>query len=136
MASKRGKRRGTKKPAKRTTRHAAKKATKRTQKRVVKKPAKKSKSSPKKSKSTQTTPKQKIVGLVTHFYPHISVGIVEVKAPLKIGDSITISGHGKSFKQKITSMQIEHESIKTARKGDFIGIKTLRPVKEKDVVMK
>ncbi len=129
MVSKRGK----KKPVKRK---AVRKGAKRTQKRAVKKHAKKSKSSPKKSKSTQTTSKQKIVGLVTHFYPHISVGIVEVKAPLKLGDSITISGHGKSFKQKITSMQIEHESIKVARKGDFIGIKTLRPVKEKDVVMK
>ncbi len=130
MARKKGKR----KAARRVVRKTAKRTVRRKHKRVVRK----SKSAPKKSKApTKAAPaKQKTVGLVTHFYPHISVGIVDVKAPLKIGDSITITGHGRTFKQKITSMQIEHEPITAAKKGDVIGMKMIKPVKEKDVVLK
>lgn len=126
MAKKQGKR----KTSKKTARKSAKRTVRRKHKRVVRK----AKSAPK--KSAPASAKQKTVGLVTHFYPHISVGIVEVKAPLKIGDSITVSGHGRTFKQKVTSMQIEHESISTAKKGDVIGMKVVKPVKEKDVVTK
>lgn len=128
MAKKRGKR----KAARKASRKASRKAARRTHKRAARKAK-----VPKKSKaSTKAAPaKQKTIGLVTHFYPHISVGIVEVKAPLKLGDSITFSGHGRTFKQKITSMQIEHESITVAKKGDIIGMKVVKPVKEKDVVL-
>lgn len=126
MARKKGKRKASKK--------AARKSVKRTVRRKHKRVVRKAKSAPK--KSVPASAKQKTVGLVTHFYPHISVGIVEVKAPLKIGDSITFSGHGRTFKQKITSMQIEHEPITVAKKGDIIGMKVAKPVKEKDVVTK
>lgn len=137
MARKKGKRKAARR-ARKTSRKATKKAARRTHKRAARKAkaAPKKSKAPKKAKAPATSAKQKTVGLVTHFYPHISVGIVEVKAPLKIGDSITISGHGKSFKQKIISMQIDHEPITTAKKGDFIGIKVAKPVKEKDIVLK
>lgn len=132
MARKKGKRKVARK-----ARKASRKATKKAARRTPKRAARKAKAAPKKSKApTKTSTQQKIVGLVTHFYPRISVGIVEVKAPLKIGDAITFSGHGRSFKQKITSMQIEHEPITAAKKGDVIGMKVVKPVKEKDVVAK
>ena len=133
MAKKRGKRKATRRTA-RTARRSAKRTVRRKHKRA----ARKSKAAPKKAVKAAPAKqaKQKTVGLVTHFYPHISVGIVEVKSPLKLGDSVTITGHGRTFKQKITSMQIEHESISAAKKGDIIGMKVVKPVKEKDVVMK
>ena len=134
MAKKKGK-----KSSKKAARKAAKRTVRRKQKRVVRKTssAKKTKVPKKTAKPAPAKQaKQKTVGLVTHFYPHISVGIVDVKAPLKLGDSVTITGHGRTFKQKITSMQIEHESISAAKKGDIIGMKLVKPVKEKDVVMK
>lgn len=79
---------------------------------------------------------KKPVGLITHFYDHISVAVVKINNPLKIGDSIKIEGHGKSFKQKITSMQMEHKQIKEAKKGLEIGLKVNSPVKNKDLVFK
>ena len=89
------------------------------------------------TKSVQKkAPAPKAAGVVTHFYPNINVCVVEIKQPLAVGDSIMISGHGRSFNQKVTSMQIEHEQIKTAKKGQVIGMKVLQAVKEKDVVYK
>ena len=76
------------------------------------------------------------VGKITHYYGKIGVAIVEVLAPIKIGDTIKISGHDREFTQVVTSMQIEHEPIKEAKKGDLIGLKVDQPVKEKDVVYK
>jgi len=74
------------------------------------------------------------VGKVTHYYDKIGVVVIEVAKPLKIGDTIKISGHDKEFKQEITSMQIEHEQIQEAKKGQTIGLRVDQPVKENDEV--
>lgn len=76
------------------------------------------------------------VGKITHYYNKIGVAVVEVSAPIKVGDTIKISGHDKEFTQVVTSMQIEHQSISEAKKGDLIGMKIDQPVKEKDLVYK
>lgn len=74
------------------------------------------------------------VGKVTHYYNKIGVAIVALIAPIKVGDIIKISGHDKEFTQKVTSIQIEHQQIQEAKKGDQIGLKVDQPVKEKDLV--
>ena len=76
------------------------------------------------------------VGKVTHYYNKIGVAIIELSAPIKVGDTIKISGHDKEFNQTISSMQIEHRQIEEAKKGDVIGLKVDQPVKEKDLVYK
>lgn len=73
-------------------------------------------------------------GKVTHYYDKIGVAVVEVTKPLKVGDTIKISGHDKEFTQVIASMQIEHEQIQEAKKGQIIGMKVDQPVKENDEV--
>ncbi|MFH0701433.1 MAG: U32 family peptidase C-terminal domain-containing protein [Candidatus Woesearchaeota archaeon] len=81
-------------------------------------------------------PRKNLVGVVTHFYDHISVAVIEVMTEIKVGDTIEIVGHEQSFKQKVLSMQIEHEQVKAAKKKQIIGMKVARPVKEKDLVYK
>lgn len=76
------------------------------------------------------------VGAVTHYYDKIGVAVVELTSNLEEGDEIRISGHGKEFTQKVTSMQIEHENIKKAEKGQAIGLKVEQPVKDGDEVFK
>lgn len=76
------------------------------------------------------------VGKITHYYSKIGVAVVEVLAPIKVGDTIKISGHDKEFTQVIVSMQVEHQPIQEAKKGDLIGLKVDQPVKEKDLVYK
>ncbi len=76
------------------------------------------------------------VGKITHYYDKIGVAVIELEGALSDKDSIRISGHGNEFTQPVSSMQIEHENIEKAKKGDAIGLKVDQPVKEGDEVFK
>jgi len=77
-----------------------------------------------------------LVGKITHYFDKIGVAVVEVLAPIKVGDQIKISGHGNEFNQEVTSMQIEHQQIQEAQRGQTVGMKIDQPVKEGDEVYK
>lgn len=71
------------------------------------------------------------VGKVTHFYDKIGVAVVELNADLAVGDKIKfIRGGEDLFDQSVESMQVEHEKIQTAKKGDTIGLKVEGEVRE------
>lgn len=74
------------------------------------------------------------IGEVTHYYDRISVAVIKLSNPLSKGDLVHFLGYGSDFTQEITSMQIEHESIDSAKKGDEVAIKTTKPVKQKTAV--
>ena len=76
------------------------------------------------------------IGRITHFFSKINVAVIELKAPLNVGDTIAIKGPNTDFEQVVDSMQIEHENVQHAEKGQSIGLKVVQPVKEKDVVYK
>lgn len=76
------------------------------------------------------------IGVVTHYYDKIGVGIVRLDGTLGVGDNIKIVGKNGEFTQAVSSMQIEHQSLKSAKKGDEVGIKLDNAVKEKDQVFK
>ena len=99
-------------------------------KKVVKKPIKKK---PVK-KVVKPVVKGKEVGKVTHFFGHLSVAVIQVTGKLKVGDTIHIKGATTDFTQKVNSMQIEHDKIQEAKKGDDIGMKVKEHVREHDVV--
>jgi len=79
---------------------------------------------------------EKKVGKITHYYDRIGVAVVEILAPIKVGDKIKIAGHEQEFEQKVASMQIEHENVKKAKKGDNVGMKVDQLVKKGDEVYK
>lgn len=75
--------------------------------------------------------KEKLIGKITHYFDHIGVAVLELtKGGLKTGESIHIVGHGADFAQAVESMQVEHESVAKAKKGDAVGLKVDQPVKE------
>jgi len=77
------------------------------------------------------------LGSVTHFFDKISVAVIKLEnGSLSVGETIKITGHGNEFTQEVESMQIEHEPIKKANKGDEVAIKVTQPVKEGDEVFK
>ncbi|OGK24073.1 hypothetical protein A3C25_05165 [Candidatus Roizmanbacteria bacterium RIFCSPHIGHO2_02_FULL_38_11] len=80
--------------------------------------------------------KDKKVGKVTHYYNHLGVGIVKLSGPLVNGDTIRVVGHGREFTQTVGSMQLEHQALEKAKKGQEIGLKVDQKVKECDVVYK
>ena len=78
---------------------------------------------------------EKLIGKITHYFNKISVGIIEITdGELNVGDTIHIKGHTSDFTQQVTSMQLEHEAIEKAKKGDAIGLKVDSAVHEHDQV--
>lgn len=76
----------------------------------------------------------KEVGEVTHYYTRIGVAIVRLRASLSLGDAILIKGATTHLEQSVTSMQIEHNNITKAKRGQSIGLKVDGKVRAKDKV--
>jgi len=77
------------------------------------------------------------IGVVSHYFDKIGVAAIEITdGKLTVGDTIHIKGHTSDFSTTITSIQIEHETVETAKKGDAIGIKVAEKVREHDKVFK
>lgn len=74
------------------------------------------------------------VGRVTNYYSKINVAVIELSAPLKKGDEITIKGATTEFTQTVESMQIEHKNIESAQSGQAIGLKVKDRVRIGDTV--
>jgi len=73
---------------------------------------------------------EKPIGKVTHFFDKISVAALKLEDELKVGDHVHFLGHGADFKQTVDSMQIEGESVETAKAGDEIGMKVDEKAKQ------
>ena len=76
------------------------------------------------------------VGKITHVFSKINVAVVELTAPLSVGDKIRIQGPTTDFEQTVQSMQIEHENVEAAKKGQSIGLRVSERVRENDTVYK
>lgn len=75
-------------------------------------------------------------GEVAHYYKKIGVAVIDLKAPLSVGDHILIRGATTDFEQTVKSMQIQHENVDEAAAGQSIGLKVEDKVREKDIVYK
>ena len=92
----------------------------------------KGKSKPKLAKQL----KQPIVGVITHYFPQVRAGVIKLKAPLSVGDVIKIKGHTTDFTQVVSSMQINHVPVNSAKKGAEIGLLVNSRVRHHDLVYK
>ena len=95
-------------------------------------------------KKTKKTPVAKIqkpilkpIGQVTHYFPHVKAGVVKVtKGTLAVGDTIHLKGHTTDFKQKVTSLQLDHQPIQKAERGQEVGFLVKSRVRQHDLVYK
>lgn len=77
------------------------------------------------------------IGIVTHYFNHLSVAVVRLDTgTLNVGDTIRIIGHTSDFRQKIESLQIEHERVDEVGRRQEFGLKVKEHVREHDVVYK
>jgi len=76
------------------------------------------------------------IGKIVHYYNNIEVGLIELTASLKVGDSIHIKGAHDDFTQAVESMKIEQDKITDAKAGDVVGVKVAQKVHENDKVYK
>ena len=81
--------------------------------------------------------KEQEIGYVSKYFGQISVAAIEITAgKISVGDTIHIKGHTTDLNDEIKSMQIEHDDVENAKKGDSIGIKVTDKVRRKDKVFK
>ncbi len=78
----------------------------------------------------------KEIGIVTHFFDKIGVMVVKLNDKLSVGDKIKVKKGDEEFEEIVESMQVEHESIDKAKKGDEVAIKVSGKTKEGAVVYK
>jgi hypothetical protein len=76
------------------------------------------------------------IGHILHFFSKINVAVLELTAPLAVGDRILVKGPSTDFEQVVESMQIEHKNIQRAEAGQSVGLKTAQHARERDVVYK
>ena len=79
---------------------------------------------------------EKILGKVIHYYDKIGVAVIRLEGKVSVGDMIKIARGEEEFEEKISSMQIEHENVDSAKKGDEVAIKVSQRTKEGAVVKK
>ncbi|MFO8052642.1 MAG: hypothetical protein R6U54_01605 [Candidatus Omnitrophota bacterium] len=114
---------------KKSTRKKTSKKNSSSKKKVKKKAVKKKTTAKKKTKAKE-------IGVVTHYFGKISVGIIKLKAKLSIGDKIEIKGAHVDFSQSVKSMQVNHQKVTSARKGAEVGVKVKKRVHPNDKVYK
>jgi len=131
-----------KKAAKKAVKKAVKKASKKhpiKKKATKRKPLLKKKPALKKKPIAKKTPKKQegnLIGLITHYFPHVQAAVIKLKGPLAMGDTVKIKGHTTDLTHIITSMQIDRVDISNAKKGDEIGLQVSSRVRQNDKVYK
>ncbi len=78
----------------------------------------------------------KEIGVITHYFGKVSVGVIKLKAGLRLGDKIRIKGAHDDFTQTVKTIQVNRKDISYAGKGVEIGIKVTHRVHENDKVYK
>ncbi len=76
------------------------------------------------------------VGKVVHYFDNVGVAIVELSGKVAIGDTLKFQRGEEEFEQEVTSMQVEHQPVESAKKGDAVGIKVSKKAKEGTTVLK
>ena len=126
----------TSKPAPRRT--VAKKAVKRSK--VSRKPSAKpvKPQTPPPASPAPVPPPGDRVGVVTHYFSHLSVAVVKLdpNTNLHVGDKIHIKGHTTDFGQRVESLQIGHAAVDQVGPDDDFGLKVIDHAREHDVVYK
>jgi len=77
------------------------------------------------------------IGSVIHYYDKLGVAIIRLDESLKVGDKIKFTRGGEDlFEQEVISLQMDHNNISEAKKGDEVGLKVDNEVKEGAEVQK
>jgi len=137
ISTKQSKKKVLKSAKKKTGKKAASKPKSGQSKKKAKKPAKKKKASPKLPRLITSALAAFPTAEVTHYFPHVNAAVLRIKVgEIRIGDELHIKGHTTDFMQKVVSMQIDHQPVMIARKGDDFGVEVKSRVRAGDLVFK
>ena len=84
----------------------------------------------------ETTGDKQLVGKVSHYFTNIGVAVIDLDAPLNVGDLIKVEGATTDLLQTVESMQVEHKQVAAGSKGDSVGMRVKDRVRGGDNVYK
>src|SRR5262249_1024922 len=86
----------------------------------------------------QSASREQRIGVVTHYYSHLSVATVRLEpgTTLQVGDVIHIHGHTTDFTQKVGSLEVDHAAVTEVESNDDFGLKVIDHAREHDVVFR
>jgi hypothetical protein len=86
----------------------------------------------------QPVPAEQRIGVVTHYYSHLSVATLRLEpgTTLRVGDVIHIIGYTTDFTQRIESLEVDHKPVLEVGPNDDFGLKVSEHAREHDVVFK
>lgn len=70
------------------------------------------------------------IGKVTHYYDKLGVAIVKPTKTIKVGDKVRFGSEENGFMQTVESMELNHEAVSQAKKGEEVGIKVDKKARE------
>ena len=76
------------------------------------------------------------IGNVTHYYNRIGVAVLELTETIRVGDMVHIRGYTTDFRQQVTSLQIELQTVEEAHPGQDVAMKVDARVRRDDKVYK
>ncbi len=90
------------------------------------------------SRPAQPTAAEERIGVVTHYYSHLSVAAVQLEpgTQLRVGDVIRIRGYSTDFTQKVESLEVNHRPVTEVGPNDDFGLKVVEHARQHDVVYK
>ena len=129
---------GKTKPKPKRKKTSATKAAKKPRRASIKKTKRTAKAANKSTRPSplaQPAPPGKRIGVVTHYFGHVSVALIRLESgTLRVGDVIHIRGHTTDFEQKVESLQVDHAPANEVGPKDDFGLKVIEQVREHDVV--
>jgi hypothetical protein len=87
---------------------------------------------------SQRVPAEQRVGVVTHYYSHLSVATLRLEpgTALRVGDVIHVLGQTTDFTQRVESLEVDHKPVLEVAPNDDFGLKVSEHAREHDVVFK
>lgn len=80
---------------------------------------------------------EKELGKVIHFYDKAGVAVLSLTGgALAVGDTVKFVKGANEHTEKIESMQVEHESVRSVKKGGEVAVKVSAAVKSDAKVYK
>ena len=86
----------------------------------------------------QAVSREQRIGIVTHYYSHLSVATMRLEPGTKlcVGDVIHILGNTTDFTQKVESLEVDHAPVTEVGPNDDFGLKVIEHAREHDDVFR
>jgi putative protease len=79
---------------------------------------------------------EKELGTVSNYFSKIGVAVIDLTAPLELGDEIRVIGGDRDFQQSVESIQVEHQPIEKGEAGQEIALKLDQKARPGDKIYK